>query len=88
MSETERSSALDETYEAIRRISQNDTIGSQHAARMKLREIATQADAYRGAVGLLATIGQLANTNESLDDGAMVRVPLRLLRAARDAGGR
>src|SRR3954467_739187 len=35
------------------------------------------AEQLRGAVSLLAAIGQLANANESLDETAMVRVPLR-----------
>lgn len=45
------------------------------------------AAAAEGAVSLLATIGQFANTNDVLDDDVMVRVPLRLVRAARAAGG-
>jgi hypothetical protein len=39
-----------------------------------------------GAVSLLAAIGQCANTHDALDETASVRVPLRLLRAARSTG--
>jgi hypothetical protein len=41
----------------------------------------------QGAVSLLAMIGQCANTHDALDENRMVRVPLRLVRAARAAGG-
>jgi hypothetical protein len=41
------------------------------------------AEQLRGAVSLLDAIGQCANTHDALDETASVRVPLRLLRAAR-----
>lgn len=40
-------------------------------------------DQLRGAVSLLAELGRCANTHDALDETASVRVPLRLLRAAR-----
>jgi hypothetical protein len=42
-----------------------------------------RTDSIQGAVSLLAELGRCANTHDALDETTSVRVPLRLLRAAR-----
>jgi hypothetical protein len=62
------------------------THANQAVLLEQIRELEAEAAANRGAVSLLAAIGQCANTHDALDETASVRVPLRLLRAARSTG--